>query len=118
MRKRGVSGLADCFDAGVSVGAAGAALFYVIAHRDTPDAAVHSVGGEVFARRAHPPQPRVVAPHAAHAQLRDHRDLRLAGPVTVDPQRFRHFTELVGAAAPAAREATSTPTTSTEVSIH
>ena len=50
MRKRGVSGLADCFDAGVSVGAAGAALFYVIAHRDTPDAAVHSVGGEVFAR--------------------------------------------------------------------
>lgn len=106
---------ASAFDAGISTAEHGAALFYVVAHRDTPDAAVRAVGGEVVARLPDPRQALALAPLAVHAQLRNHADLRLAGPVTVDPTRFQRFAQMIGVGAPA-RE--PTPTSSPEIAVH
>lgn len=109
---------ARAFDAGVSVADQGVALFYVVALHNTPDAAVRSAGGEVFARLPDPRQALALAPLASHSQLRDHADLRLAGPVSIDPQRFQRFTELAGIGAPPTRKPTPTPSTSPGIAVH
>jgi hypothetical protein len=45
------------------------------------------------------PDPRrvlAVLPLTAHAELRAHPQLELAGPVTIDAERFGRFAELIG----------------------
>jgi hypothetical protein len=37
-----------------------------------------------------------VAPLAAHSQLRLHPRLRQAGPITIDPQKFGQFVQMLG----------------------
>lgn len=105
MREPGLAGspsspTARAFEAGVSISDHGSALFYVIARSGLPDLAVRSVGGELVTRLPDPCQALALAPIAAHAQLRDHADLRLAGPVSVDPERFKRFTKAVGVDVP------------------
>lgn len=87
---------ARAFDAGVSVSGQGTTLFYVVARNGIPDAAVSSVGGKLVSRLPDPRQALALAPIAAHAKLRDHADLSLAGPVTVDAGRFGRFISLAG----------------------
>jgi len=74
----------------------GQALFYVVARTGTPDTAVRSAGGEIVTRLHSAPHALAFAPLSAHLQLRNHPDLALAGPVTIDPKRFERFTTLIG----------------------
>ena len=74
----------------------GQALFYVVARTGNPDAAVRSAGGEIVTRLHSALQVLALAPLSAHVQLRDHPDLALAGPVTIDANRFERFTSLIG----------------------
>lgn len=97
------SATARAFGAEITIGDHGNTLFYLVARTATPDRAVRSVGGHIVSRLASPAEALAVAPLAAHAQLRNHRDIALAGPVTVDFKRFNRFTRLIGlgrAAAP------------------
>jgi hypothetical protein len=57
---------------------------------------VRSVGGTVVTRLPDPRRVLAFAPLAAHAELRGHPDLALAGPVSIDPQRFERFARLIG----------------------
>jgi hypothetical protein len=92
----GSSPTARAFDADVSVGESGPTLFYVVARDGTPDAAVRSAGGTVISHLTSTRQALALAPLAAHAALRVHPDLELAGPVAVDAERFGRFARLVG----------------------
>lgn len=96
-RPTGSSATADAFNARISVADHGQSLFYVVAHNGTPDAAVRAVGGQVMTRLAAPGRALALAPLSAHSQLRDHPALKLAGPVTIDPDRFQRFARLIGA---------------------
>jgi len=87
---------AEAFGADVSLRADGRSLFFVVGREGPPDAAVRSVGGTVVTHLQEPRRALAVAPLAAHSQLREHRDLRLAGPVSIDPQRFERFCRLIG----------------------
>jgi hypothetical protein len=89
------SATAKSFGAQISLADHGQALFYVVARAGSPDAALRSVGGEVMSRLS-PSQALGLAPLSAHADLRHHPDLELAGPITIDPQRFERFTRLIG----------------------
>ena len=71
-------------------------LFFVIGRDGPPDAAVRSVGGTVVTHLQDPRRALALAPLSAHAELRQHRSLRLAGPVSIDPKRFEQFTRLIG----------------------
>ncbi|HEX5593809.1 MAG TPA: hypothetical protein VFX35_10725 [Solirubrobacterales bacterium] len=86
---------ARAFGAEISI-TDGQALFYVVARKGTPDAAVRSAGGEIVTRLHSALQALALAPLSAHLQLRDHPDLAVAGPVTIDPDRFERFTTLIG----------------------
>ena len=90
------SATAEAFGAEVSLRADGRSLFLVVGHEGPPDAAVHSVGGSVVTHLQEPRRALAIAPLAAHAELRAHRDLELAGPVSVEPRRFERFCRLVG----------------------
>jgi hypothetical protein len=92
----GASTMAKAFDADISIGEAGPTLFYVVARKGTPDAAVGSAGGRVVSRLTSARQALALAPLAAHTTLRNHPELELAGPVMVDPERFDRFTRLIG----------------------
>jgi len=92
----GSSRTAQSFGAQISLAQSGKSLFYVVARAGTPDAAVRSVGGEVMTRLVGPRQALALAPLAAQADLRNHPELELAGPVAVDRERFERFARLVG----------------------
>lgn len=98
----GASPTARAFGANVHTGEAGSALFYVVARSGRPDAAVLAAGGRVVTRLPRETDALAIAPLAAHSVLRAHRDLKLAGPVTVDAERLQRFTRLVGTAGPSA----------------
>jgi len=91
----GSSSTARAFDANISIAAHEQSLFYVVARADAPDAAIHSVGGKVVGRLTIR-KVLALAPLAVHATLRNHPDLKLAGPITIDPERFARFTRLLG----------------------
>jgi hypothetical protein len=103
----GASDMARAFDADVSVGGTGPALFYVSARSGTPDAAVRSVGGELVSRLTSERQALALAPLAAHAALRDHPELEIAGPVMIDAERFNRFSELTRRASLQGQKASS-----------
>ena len=92
----GQSATARAFGASVSMPMEGQSLFFLVGRGEPPDAIVRATGGVVVTRL--PDQRRVLAvlPLAAYAGLREHPGLELAGPVTIDAERFGRFTELVG----------------------
>jgi len=96
----GSSPTAEAFDATISAPEQGKSLFYVVTRGGTPDAAVLSVGGVIAARLATPNAALALAPLAAHAALRERPDIALAGPVTIDAERFQRFTSVIGGTAP------------------
>jgi hypothetical protein len=93
------SAMARAFDADISIGETAPTLFYVVANEGTPDAAVGAVGGKIVGRLLSERQALALAPLAAHSTLRDHPDLKLAGPVMVDPERFNRFGRMIARAA-------------------
>ncbi|WP_017667185.1 hypothetical protein [Sandarakinorhabdus sp. AAP62] len=86
---------ADHFGADVSAAAEGRAMCLVIGHR-SPLAAINMVGGTAVAAL---PNHRVVAIVDLRnlPLLQRHEDVRVAGPISIDPQRFAAFQKLVGA---------------------
>jgi len=92
----GHSPTAEAFGAEVSTFERERSLFFVIGRDGPPDAIVASIGGTVVTRLQDRRRVLAVAPLAAHAALRQNRGLELAGPVSIDPERFERFTRLVG----------------------
>jgi hypothetical protein len=92
----GVSAMADAFGAKVSVPVEGRSLFFVVGRSGAPDAAVQAAGGRVVVRLPDPRRVLALAPLEAHAHLRGHPDLALAGAVAVDAERFGAFARMIG----------------------
>lgn len=91
----GSSATARSFGADVSLGMEGRSLFFVLGRDGPPDAAVAAAGGHVVTRL---PDQRVlaVAPLDAYQDLSRHPAVALAGPVSIDAERFGSFAKLVG----------------------
>lgn len=74
----------------------GQSLFFVVGRTGPPDLAVRAVGGQVLTRL--PDQRRVLAVAALdrYTALSRHPEVALAGPVSIDAERFGRFAQLVG----------------------
>ena len=92
----GSSETARAFGANVSVETGGTSLFFVVGWTHPPDQAVLAAGGQVVTRLPDPRRVLAVAPLEAYAALGRHRDVALAGPVSIDAERFGRFAQLVG----------------------
>jgi hypothetical protein len=92
----GSSATSEAFGASVDVRAEGQSLYFVVGWVGPPDLAVRAVGGQVVTRLPDPRRVLAVAPLDGYAALSRHRDVALAGPVSIDPQRFGAFARLVG----------------------
>lgn len=92
----GLSPTAEAFGARVSLPIEGRSLFFLVGRSAPPDAIVRANGGIVVTRLPDPRRVLAVLPLAAHAGLRAHPGLELAGPVTIDAGRFGRFAELIG----------------------
>ena len=98
--------MARVFGASISIAAEGQSLFLVVGRTGPPDLAVRAVGGEVLTRLPGGRRVLAVAALDAYAALNRHPEIALAGPVSIDAERFAWFARLVGldAALPAERE--------------
>lgn len=92
----GSSTTARTFGAEVSLGMEGRSLFFVLGRVGPPDAAVRAAGGQVVTRLPDPRRVLAVAPLDAYAGLSRHPAVALAGPVSIDANRFGSFAKLVG----------------------
>jgi hypothetical protein len=92
----GHSPTAEAFGAEISTADRETSLFFVIGGDGPPDAAVRSVGGTIVTHLQDSHRALAIAPLAAHAALRKDRTLKVAGPVSIDPERFERFTRLIG----------------------
>jgi hypothetical protein len=92
----GTSPTSRAFGANVSVASGGQSLFFVVGWTGAPDQAVLAAGGQIVTRLPDPRRVLAVAPLEAYASLSRHRDVALAGPVNIDPERFGRFAQLVG----------------------
>jgi hypothetical protein len=95
-RSSGSSPTATAFGARVSLPIEGRSLFFLVGRGVPPDPIVGANGGVVVTRFPDGLRVLAVLPLAAHANLRAHPGLELAGPVTIDAERFARFTELIG----------------------
>lgn len=102
----GSSAAARAFGASISVATEGQSLFLVVGRTGPPDLAVRAVGGQVLMRL--PDQRRVLAVAAldVYPALNRHPEIALAGPVSIDAERFGRFAKLIGldGASPEERE--------------
>jgi hypothetical protein len=92
----GESATSRAFGANVSVATGGQSLFFVVGWTGSPDHAVRSVGGQVVTRLPDPRRVLAVAPLESYAALSRHHEIALAGPISIDPERFGAFARLVG----------------------
>lgn len=92
----GTTHVARAFGAVVNVEAPPRGLYLVIGRRGVPEAAVRSVRGEVVVRLDESASLLAVLAVDNHAVLQRHPDVALAGPVTIDPERFARFVGLAG----------------------
>jgi hypothetical protein len=92
----GLSSTARAFGARVTLPIEGRSLFFVVGRGEAPDAIVRAAGGVVVARLPDPRRVLAVLSLAAGTGLRGHPGLELAGPVSIDAERFARFTELIG----------------------
>jgi hypothetical protein len=92
----GLSPTAKAFGAQVSLPMEGRSLFFLVGRDGPPDPIVRAAGGFVVTRLPDARRVLAVLPLAAGTALRDHPGLELAGPVSIDAERFGRFTELIG----------------------
>ena len=90
------SATAEAFGARVSMPIEGRSLFFVIGHAGSPETSVRAAGGFVVTHFPDRRRVLAVAPLAAHPALRHDPAVQLAGPVSIDPDRFGRFVELIG----------------------
>jgi hypothetical protein len=92
----GWSPTAEAFGATVEVAAGGVQLCLVVGRAGMPDRAVRSVGGRTVLRLPDGRRLLAVVRLETLLALQAHADVALAGPVTIDAERFGRFAELVG----------------------
>ena len=92
----GESATSRAFGADVSVVNEGQSLFFVVGWTGPPDQAVRAAGGQVVTRLPDPRRVLAVAPLDAYSALRRHHEIALAGPISIDADRFGRFAELLG----------------------
>lgn len=90
------SPIAHAFGASVEVGTPSGSLYLVIGFETPPRAAVTATGGRVVSFLG-PTHLLALLPFEGFLALRQHSEVRLVGPVTIDPQRFARFVALIGA---------------------
>ena len=91
------SAMARGFGAEIAVGKPGGqALFLVVGRGASPEAAVVGLGGKVLVRLPGGIRVLAVLPVLAQGPLGRHPAVALAGPVTIDPDRFARFAALSG----------------------
>lgn len=90
----GESATAQAFGATVSVAQGSWAICLVAVRRD-PAAALNAVGAKLLASLT---SSKVIAfvDMTLFAQLRSHPDVAHAGAISIDPQRFARFQEIIG----------------------
>jgi len=71
-------------------------LFFVIGRLGSPGEAIAALGGEVVTRLPDPRRVLAVLPQSAYLSLWRHPTIALAGPVTIDRERFERFARLAG----------------------
>jgi hypothetical protein len=92
----GESATSKAFGANVRVVTEGQSLFFVVGWTGPPDLAVRAAGGQVVTRLPDPRRVLAVAPLEAYSTLSRHHEVALAGPISIDAQRFGAFARLVG----------------------
>lgn len=92
----GSSATSRAFGASVAVATEGQSLFFVVGWSAPPDVPVRSAGGHVVTRLPDPRRVLAVAPLEAYSELSRHPEIALAGPVSIDPERFGRFAQFVG----------------------
>lgn len=92
----GLSSTARAFGARVTLPLEGRCLFLVVGRDGPPDAIVRAAGGTVVARLPDSRRVLAILSLADGTGLRGHPGLELAGPVSIDAERFARFTELIG----------------------
>jgi hypothetical protein len=92
----GLSTTARAFGARVTLPLEGRSLFFVVGRDGAPDAIVRAAGGIVVARLPDSRRVLAILSLADGTGLRGHPGLELAGPVSIDAERFARFTELIG----------------------
>jgi hypothetical protein len=92
----GQSATSRAFGADVRVATEGQSLFFVVGWTGPPDLAVRASGGQVVTRLPDPRRVLAVAPLEAYSALSRHPEVALAGPISIDPERFGAFARMVG----------------------
>ena len=92
----GASATSRAFGANVAVHTEGQSLFFVIGWTGAPDLAVRAAGGQVVTRLPDPRRVLAVAPLESYSALSRHPEVALAGPISIDAERFGRFAQLVG----------------------
>jgi len=92
----GSSATAQAFGASVSLPVEGRSLFFVVGRCGSPEAIVLAAGGVVVTRFPDPRRVLAIAPLAVHSALASHPGIEVAGPVSIDAERFGRFAQLIG----------------------
>lgn len=92
----GAGAMSRAFGADVTVDRPPRGLYLVIGRQRLPDGPVRAAGGEVVVRLPERATVLAVLPVDAHAAVQRHPDVALAGPVTIDPDRFARFAAFAG----------------------
>jgi len=88
--------MAEAFDATIAVATSSLGLYLVIGARGMPLSPVLSAGGEVAVCLEERQSLLAILTADAHLAVQRHPDVLLAGPVTIDPDRFARFAALAG----------------------
>lgn len=91
----GASATAEAFGADVSLRTEGRSLFFVVGRDGAPDLAVRAAGGQVVTRLPDPSRVLALAPLESLGSLTRHPAVALAGPVSIDAERFGAFARLI-----------------------
>ncbi len=86
--------VAEAFGATVRVSASDRGLFLVIGRDRSPARLVSALGGRVVYQTPNERALLAAMPAAVFMALRHHRDIAHAGPVTIEPERFKQFIAL------------------------
>lgn len=74
----------------------GKSLFFVVGRVGSPEMIVRAAGGAVVTRLLDQRRVLAVAPLTALSRLQRDPEIELAGPISIDAQRFGAFAQLIG----------------------
>lgn len=92
----GQSDVSKAFDAQITVQTDELGLFFVMGRRHSPRNLIARLGGQVVVELPDRRKVLAVCTRNAREILQAHREIALAGQVSVDPVRFSRFAALAG----------------------